>query len=115
GGLCAPRLRPGGRGGGEGRPAGGEAVEPLDQARMIAPPRSREAEIAVAERASECDLTDVGRRRERRRGGFERRERARNLAGLMIDPFRLMPLGRTPTAFVDQKNRCIHQTVREGL
>src|SRR5512133_3348451 len=82
---------------------------------MIGPPRSREAEIAVAERASERDLTDVGGRRERRRGGFERRERARNLAGLMIDPFRLVPLGRTPAAFVDQKNRGIHQTVGEGL
>src|SRR5436190_4032391 len=100
---------------GEGRHARGEAVEPLDEARMLAPPRSREAESAVAQRASERDLTDVGGRRERRWGGFERRERARNLAGLMIDPFRLVPLGRTPTALVDQKNRGIHQTVGEGL
>jgi len=82
---------------------------------MIGPPGSLEAEIAVAERASERDLTDIRRRGERRRRGFEGRERARNLVGLMIHPFPLVPLGWTPTAFVDQKDRGIHQTVGERL
>src|SRR5262249_28122427 len=103
------------RGRGESRHARGEAVEPGDQTRTIAPPRVPETEIAIAERAGERDLTDVGRRRERGRRGFERRERALHLTGLMLDPFRLVPLRCSPAAFVDQQDRSIHHAVGERL
>src|SRR5262249_43379283 len=92
------------RGRGEGGHARGEAVEPGDQTRVIAPPRLSETEIAIAERAGERDLTDVGRRRKRGRRGFEGGERALDLTGLMLDPLRLVPLRRSPAAFVDQQD-----------
>ena len=48
------------------------------------------AEVAIAERAGERDLADIGRRVERRRRCLERGERARDLAGLQVEPFLLV-------------------------
>ena len=44
-----------------------EAVEPFDQLRMALAPFPLEAQVAVAERAGERDLTDAGDRAVRRR------------------------------------------------
>src|SRR5260370_37792387 len=99
------------RGRGEGWHARGEAVEPGDEARMIVPPFSFETEIAIAECASERDLSYIRRRRERRRGGLEGGERAVDLAGLMIEPFRLLPLRPAEAGLPDQHDRGIHQPV----
>jgi len=82
------------RGRGERWHARGEAVEPGDETRMIVPPFSFETQIAIGECASERDLSYIRRRRERRRGGLESGERAVDLAGLMIEPFRLVSLRR---------------------
>jgi len=76
---------------------------------MIVPPFSFETQIAIAECASERDLSYIRRRRERRRGGLESGERAVDLAGLMIEPFRLVSLRRAKAALVDQQDRGIHQ------
>src|SRR5215813_5047603 len=92
--LGSGRRRRGRR---EGRHAPGEVIEPSDEPRVIVPPASREAEVAIAERASERDLTHVRRyHRCRERRGLERGERARDLAVLQLDPFRLVLLGRPP-------------------
>src|SRR5262245_10525117 len=100
----------------EGRHAAGEVVEPGDEPRVIVPPASREAEVAVAERTGERDLAHV-RRRDRRgeRRGLERDKRACDLAALKLDPFRLVSLGRPPASLVDQQDRGIHDPVRERL
>src|SRR5437763_15470866 len=82
---------------------------------MLAPPRSFETEIAITERASERDLPHIRRRRQRRRSGLERGERTGDLAGLMIEPFRLVPLGRPKAALVDQQDRGILQPVGQRL
>src|SRR5262245_26644018 len=82
---------------------------------MVAPPRSLEPEIAIAERASERDLPHIRRRRLFRRRGFERSERAGDLAGLMIEPSWLVPLGWPEAALVDQQDRGIHQPVGQRL
>src|SRR5260221_11160349 len=103
------------RGRGEGWHARGEAVEPGDETRMIAPPCSFETEIAIAERASERDLSYIRRRRERRRGGLESGERAVDLAGLMIEPFRPGPPPRGEAAPVNRQDPSIHPPVGPRL
>src|SRR5258706_47571 len=82
---------------------------------MIAPPCSFETEIAIAERASERDLSYIRRRRERRRGGLESGERAVDLAGLMIEPFRLVPLRPAKAGPRDRQDRGIHPPRRQAL
>ena len=49
------------------------------------------------------------------RRGFERRERARDLAGLVVEPLRLVLFGRPPAALVDHQDRRIHDAVGQRL
>src|SRR6516165_5861127 len=93
------------------RHLGGETVEPGDELGISAPPRAVEAEIAIAERAGERDLADGRRRIDRRRRSFERGERAGHLAGLMLEPFRLVGLRLAPPRLVDGEDRGIEQAV----
>src|SRR5580700_9132882 len=82
---------------------------------MIATPTAVETEIAIAEHASERDLPDVRHRIERRRRGFQRRERARHFAGLMLEPFRLVSLRLAPARLVDGEDRGIENAVAQSL
>ncbi len=60
---------------------------------MIAAPAAAETEIAIAERAGERDLSDIRQHAgviERRRRGFQRGQSRATLAGLKLEPFRLV-------------------------
>src|SRR5215472_11288595 len=96
---------------GEGWHACGKIIKPGDQARMVGPPAFAETKIAVAERAGERNLSDIrqagGRGFECRRTRLEHSERARHFAGLMIEPFLLVTLGRAPTRLVHRENRSV--------
>jgi len=82
---------------------------------MIRTPGAGKTKVAIAERTGKRDLADIRRGTERRRGGFERRESARDLSSLEIDPFRFMPLGRPPASLVNQQDRRIHDAVGQRL
>ena len=81
---------------------------------MVLAPAFAEAEVAIAERAGDRDLAHVGRAAEPGRRRLERRQPARDLAGLVLDPFRLVPLGRPPP-LVDLEDRRIQDAVGERL
>src|SRR5271170_4542033 len=106
---------PGRPGRGEGRHAGGEIIEPGDEARMAVAPVAAETEIAIAKRAGERNLPDIGRRLERRRRRFERGKAARHLAGLMFKPSRLVHVGLAPARLVNGQDRRIENAVAERL
>src|SRR5450432_1398758 len=76
GAQASPRRR----GGGEGRHAGREVAEPGGETRMLVAPAPREAKVAIAERAGERDLADIGRQIEAGRRRLQHRQRARDLA-----------------------------------
>ena len=82
---------------------------------MILAPGSAETQIAIAEQAGERDLSDVGNRIELRRCGFQRREPARDLVGLAIDPGLHALVGRPVTALVDQQQAGIENAVAQRL
>ena len=82
---------------------------------MVLAPAFAEAEVAIAERAGDRDLADIGRAGERGRRGLERRQPARDLAGLVLDPFRLVALGRAKAPLVDLQDRRIQDAVGERL
>src|SRR5579871_3787902 len=101
-----------------GRHPRGKTVEPGDQPRVLAAPAAAEPEVAVTERAGERDLTDIRERLsglERGRRRLEHRKRARNFAGLQIEPFRLVHLGFTKAALVDGEDRRIENAVAQRL
>src|SRR5262249_19252623 len=100
---------------GKGGHLGGETILPGPQPRMILAPAPLEAEVAIAERAGERDLADVGRRVETGRRGFERGRRARHLAALMIEPFRLVLVGGPITGLVIDQDRGLHQPIPKRL
>ena len=77
--------------------------------------RAAETQIAIAEHAGERDLPDVGNRIERRRRGFQRRQAARDLVGLAIDPTLHALLGRTIAALIDQQQAGIENAVAQRL
>src|ERR1700719_4258561 len=77
-----------------------EFVEPFHELRMRLAPVGSEAKIEIAERAGKRDVADVELRPEGGRRLFQLGERAAHLAGLMIDPFRLVFLCRPEAAFV---------------
>ena len=81
---------------------------------MIAAPAAGEAKVAVAERAGERDLADIGGRIEAGRDGFQHGERARDLAGLMLQPFLIVRLGLSPARF-EQPLRACAQFIWEHL
>src|SRR6266700_7623358 len=82
---------------------------------MLLSPKPFEAMVAIAEGAGQRDLTDVGGRVEAGRRSLKRCERARNLAGLELKPFRLMPFDRALAGLVADENRGIHDAVGERL
>src|SRR3977135_994217 len=109
--TAAPSGRLGGR---EGRHGRGKFIEESHQARMILAPRAVEAKILAGERTGNRDLADIRWRIATGWRGFERGERARHLAGLMVDPFRLM-LGRiAPARLVDPQERALPADVGAG-
>src|SRR4029077_401161 len=61
---------------------------------MVVPPAFAETKIAIAKRAGERNLADIGqasgRSIERRRARLEHGERARHFAGLVVEPFLLV-------------------------
>src|ERR1700724_1980222 len=82
---------------------------------MVLAPGAMEAEVAIGEYAGERDLPDGRRRVASGWRGLERSERPLDLAGLMLDPFRLVLGGITPTALVHLQDRGIHDAVGERL
>src|SRR5258708_32653858 len=82
---------------------------------MILAPRAVEAKILVGERAGDRDLADSRWRIATGWRGLERGERARHLAGLMVDPFRLMLGGIAPARLIDAQNRGIHDAGGQRL
>src|SRR6516162_11283057 len=109
----------GGLGRGEGRHARGKIIKPADQARMIGPPASTETKMAITERASQCNLSDMGqaarRSVERRRTRLQHGERAHHFAGLMIEPFLLVMLGRAPSGLVHREDRSVENAIAQRL
>src|SRR5271169_4607365 len=85
-GFCLRDKSDGDFGRREGGHLRGEIVVPDDEARMILPPCAAETQIAIAEHAGKRDLPDVGRGRELWRRRLQRRQAARHLVGLAIDP-----------------------------
>jgi len=86
---------------------------------MLFAPVSTEAKIAVAERAGDRDVPDMrqgaGSAIERRRIGLEHRERARDFASLMIEPFLLVMFRRPPARLVYSEDRRIENPVAQRL
>src|ERR1700681_2967512 len=88
--LLALRDSAGNLGGGECRHRCGKSLEPGDEPRMLRPPGSGKAQVAITERACRRDLSDMRRGIEAGRIAFQRSERARDLAGLQVEPLLLM-------------------------
>jgi hypothetical protein len=82
---------------------------------VIGPPVAVKSQIPIAQRARQRDMADLRHAVEIRRSGFQARQRARHLAGLMVEPFRLVPVRAAPAALVNLQYRCIHQTVAQRL
>lgn len=86
---------------------------------MFRPPALAEAEIAIAKRAGERDLTDIRQASppgiECRRICLECSKRARHLAGLMLEPFLFVMLRSPPSRFVHGEDRSIENAIRERL
>jgi hypothetical protein len=84
---------------------------------MIAPPAAAKTQIPISECAGKRDLPDIGKRQAEagRRRRLDKRERARDLAGLVVQPFPFVFFRRPPAAFIDRQNRCVENTVAEGL
>src|SRR5581483_6383192 len=82
---------------------------------MVVPPFALKAEIEIAERTGERDLSHVRRRSEARRRLLQRRKPARYLAGLHVEPFLLVFLGRAIAPLVDLQNRRIENAVGQRL
>src|SRR5690242_21670219 len=86
---------------------------------MVAPPVFAETKIAIAKRACERNLADIGQAAgrciERRRARLEHRERACHFAGLMIEPFLLAMLRGTPSRLVYCEDRSIENAVAQRL
>ena len=86
---------------------------------MVAPPAFAETKIAIAKRASERNLADIGqasgRGIERRRTRLEHGERPCHFAGLMIEPFLLVMLACAPSRFVYCEDRSIENAVAQRL
>src|SRR6266566_7187908 len=76
-------------------------------------PLALEAEVEIAERAGKRDLPYSRRRIERLRRSFERGERARDFAGLAIEPALHRHLGRPVASLVDDQDAGIENAVRE--
>src|SRR5215472_3205125 len=86
---------------------------------MIGPPASTETKIAITERASQCNLSDMGqaagRSIERRRTRLQYGERAHHFTGLMIEPFLLVMLGRAPSGLVHREDRSVENAIAQRL
>src|SRR6266571_1083996 len=82
---------------------------------MMLAPASLEPQVEIAERAGSGDLSDMREPVEAGRLRLERGQHPGHLAGLMLDPSRLVTLRRPPAAFIDSQNACIHKAVGERL
>src|SRR4029077_19674376 len=86
---------------------------------MVVPPAFAETKIAIAKRAGERNLADIGqasgRSIERRRARLEHGARARHFAGLMVEPFLLVMLACTPSRLVYCEDRSIENAVAQRL
>src|SRR5262249_31061275 len=102
-------------GGAHRRHPRGEVVEPRSKPRMILAPALIEPEVAVSEGAGERDLTNVRWRVETGWLLLERGEGARDLAGLVIEPFWLVTFRRPPARLVNNENRGIHDAIGQRL
>src|SRR5271165_4517438 len=85
---------------GKRRYTGTEVLEPGDKTRMIAAPAAAKTQIPISECAGKRDLPDIGKRRADagRRRRLDKRERARDLAGLVVKPFLFVFFHRPPAA-----------------
>ncbi len=77
-------------------------------------PEPLEAQIEIAEGAGQGDRAGVARR-SLGRARFQRRERPRHLAGLMIEPLGRSHRRVAKAQFVDLQNRGVHDSVGQGL
>src|SRR5689334_18699839 len=86
---------------------------------MVGAPAFAKTKIAIAKRASDRDVPDIGqaagRGGKRRRGRLQRFEPARHLAGLMVEPFLLVMLACAPSRLVDREDRGVENAVGERL
>ena len=81
---------------------------------MIFTPTAGEPKIAITKRAGKRNLPHMRKlagRRKRRRAGFKKSKCALHLAGLVLQPFRLVLIGCAPAALVDRQNRGVENTV----
>src|SRR5271166_2010380 len=96
----------------ETRHSGGEEVEPGGEAGVMGAPGAFEAQVEVAERASEGDRADVEVVRRRL---IERAEGAGDLVALIGDPLLRAHFWLAPNCLVAQKHGRIRDSVRQRL
>src|SRR3954454_1093347 len=90
-----------------------ECIEPADEARIDAAPRPGKTQVLIAERAGKRNRADIDVCARRR--GFERSERALDLAGLISKPaFDHFVFGAV-APLIHAQDRCIENTVGERL